>query len=102
MAPFYNWLLADQKIPQTALKVEKKTLEKWSELNQRQLEQLQTAVEEAEKNFGETEVAEALLERARFLCLIGDKVLSKCFACKWCFMGIMIVGGGIGCVPCGF
>lgn len=42
--------------------------------NTAELERLDAAIKEAQKDFGETEVRETSLAKADFLCSIGDKV----------------------------
>jgi 26S proteasome regulatory subunit N7 len=42
--------------------------------NKTELEKLEKAIEDAETNLGETEVRDALLTKAEYLCKIGDKV----------------------------
>lgn len=57
-------------------------LKKMEAENVVKLSRLQEVIEDAEKNFGETEQRDALLGKAGYLCKIGDKVR------KWChFLG---------------
>lgn len=42
--------------------------------NKAQLQKLEEEIENAEKNFGETEQRDALWAKAEYLCKIGDKV----------------------------
>ena len=42
--------------------------------NKEKLVSLEEAIEDSEKNFGETEQKEALQAKAEYLCRIGDKV----------------------------
>jgi len=68
MAPFYeyvakelNWTTKEDVLTQMKTR------------NQDTLKELDAAIEDAEKNFGEMEVREANLKKAEFLCKIGDK-----------------------------
>lgn len=68
MAPWYeeickelNWT-ADQQL-----------LNKMKEANKIKLDELEAAIEDAEKNLGEMEVREANLKKSEYLCKIGDK-----------------------------
>jgi 26S proteasome regulatory subunit N7 len=42
--------------------------------NKAELAKLEEGIEEATKNFGETEQRDALMAKAEYLCKIGDKV----------------------------
>lgn len=72
MAPFYEEICPEVgwTIDQTLLDIIKKE-------NTRNLESLEKAIEDAETNLGETEVRDALLEKAEYLCKIGDKVYTS-------------------------
>lgn len=54
--------------------MDEQLLKKMKEDNSKELERLQEGIEEAEKNFGETEQRDALLAKAEYLSKIGDKV----------------------------
>ena len=44
--------------------------------NTEKMKQLDEAIEDAEKNLGETEIRDCMLAKAEYLCRIGDKVSS--------------------------
>lgn len=68
MAPFYEETCRDLGWPldQTLLRAMKET-------NEKKLQELDAAIEDADKNLGEMEVREANLKKSEFLCRIGDK-----------------------------
>ena len=45
--------------------------------NKAELAKLEEGIEDATKNFGETEQRDALMAKAEYLCKIGDKVRRK-------------------------
>ena len=69
MAPFYEEVCADLnwKVDQALLKTMKAA-------NEAQLKKLDEAVEDAEKNLGETEIRDGMLKKAEYLIRIGSKV----------------------------
>ena len=69
MAPFYSLVCAELGRP-----VEPELLAALEECNRVRLAQLEEGIEEAARNFGETEQRDALLAKAEYLCQIGDKV----------------------------
>ena len=69
MAPFYEEICKD-----LGWKVDQALLQKMKAENEAQIKKLDEAVEDAEKNLGETEVRESMLNKAEYLCRIGDKV----------------------------
>ncbi len=69
MAPFYSSLCAE-----TGRKLDSDLLEKMEAENGKELTRLEEVIEDAEKNFGETEQRDALLGKAEYLCKIGSKV----------------------------
>lgn len=68
MAPFYHATCVELKITEDA-----KLLEELSEKNRVELSRLDHNIEDAQENLGETELKDALLERAEYLSRIGDK-----------------------------
>lgn len=68
MAPFYEEVCRDLNWP-----VDQTLLANMKKANQQKLEELDAAIEDAEKNLGEGEVREANLKKSEFLCRIGDK-----------------------------
>lgn len=68
MAPFYEEVCRDLGWP-----VDQKLLRTYKETNEKKLQELDAAIEDADKNLGEMEVREANLAKAEFLCRIGDK-----------------------------
>jgi len=69
MAPFYEEVCHD-----LGWKVEEKLLATMKAANEEKLKQLDEAIEDAEKNLGETEIRDAMLSKAEHLSRIGDKV----------------------------
>lgn len=69
MAPFYEELCKDLE-----WKTDQALLQKMKAANEAEIKRLDEAVEDAEKNLGETEVREFMLKKAEYLCRIGDKV----------------------------
>lgn len=68
MAPWYEQVCTD-----LGWTVDQKQLAEMRETNRKKLEQLDAAIEDAEKNLGEMEVREANLRKSEYLCRIGDK-----------------------------
>ncbi|XP_002736795.1 26S proteasome non-ATPase regulatory subunit 6-like [Saccoglossus kowalevskii] len=68
MAPFYEEVCND-----LGWKVDQKLLKQMKDSNATKLKELQTTLEDAEQNLGETEVRDAFLAQAEFHCRIGDK-----------------------------
>lgn len=71
MAPFYEEVCKELNWP-----VDQNLLATMKKANQQRLEELDAAIEDAEKNLGEGEVREANLKKSEFLCRIGDKEAS--------------------------
>ena len=69
MAPFYHAVCSELKITEDT-----KLLEELTEKNREELCRLDHNIEDAQENLGETELKDALLERAEYLSKIGDKV----------------------------
>lgn len=69
MAPFYEELCKD-----LGWSVDKTLLQKMKDANEKELKTLDEKIEDAEQNLGESEVRDALLAKAEYLCKIGDKV----------------------------
>ncbi|KAL4227085.1 26S proteasome non-ATPase regulatory subunit 6 [Mactra antiquata] len=68
MAPFYEDLCRD-----LSWKVDYALLKKMKAENVAELKKLDEAIEDAEKNLGESEIRESMLKKAEYLCAIGDK-----------------------------
>lgn len=73
MAPYLAHLLSD---PATAALIAPpaELLEQLKAKNTQELEKLETKLEDAVKNLGETEVSDALRAKALYLARIGEKV----------------------------
>jgi 26S proteasome regulatory subunit N7 len=71
MAPFYQECCKEFNWP-----VDKSLLTKMQTENETKLKEIDTKIEDAEKNLGETEVREANLSKAEYYSLIGDKETS--------------------------
>lgn len=69
MAPYYELVCRELNWP-----VEQAKLDEMRAANKEELERLERALEEAEKNEGETEMRDLQLKRAHYLTRIGDKV----------------------------
>ena len=67
-APIYQSLVKD-----LGWKMDKKLFDEMTKTNKSELATLQEKVEEAEKNHGESEIREALLAKAEYLTVIGEK-----------------------------
>ena len=74
MAPFYEEVCSD-----VDWTLDKTLLDNMKLANKTELEKLEKAIEDAETNLGETEVRDALLTKADYLCKIGDKVSNNIF-----------------------
>ncbi|XP_035794951.1 26S proteasome non-ATPase regulatory subunit 6-like [Anopheles albimanus] len=68
MAPWYEEVCND-----LGWTIDAKLLAEMRETNRKKLEQLDAAIEDADKNLGEMEVREANLRKSEYLCRIGDK-----------------------------
>ena len=69
MAPLYRSVCADLGRPEDT-----ELLSKMEAENKKHLAELEEAIEEKEKNFGETEQRDSLMAKAEYLSKIGDKV----------------------------
>ena len=72
MAPFYEVVCKD-----LSWKADQTLLKKMKEANETELKRLNSQIEDAQQNQGETEVRDALLAKAEYLCRIGDKVCNS-------------------------
>ena len=68
MAPFYKSLCTE-----TGRALDQELLGQLRAANEEKLVTLEEAIEDSEKNFGETEQKEALQTKAEYLCRIGRK-----------------------------
>lgn len=68
MAPFY-----EEVCRELGWKVDEQLLTTMKAANEAKLKQLDEALEDAEKNLGETEIRDAMLSKAEYLSRIGDK-----------------------------
>lgn len=68
MAPWY-----EEVCKELGWNVDQRLLEQMREVNRKKIEELDAAIEDAEKNLGEMEVREANLKKSEYLCKIGDK-----------------------------
>ena len=69
MAPFYQEVCHD-----LSWKLDDALLARMKAANEGEIRRLDEAVEDAEKNLGETEVREFMLKKAEYYSKIGDKV----------------------------
>jgi 26S proteasome regulatory subunit N7 len=72
MAPFYSSVCAE-----VGRTLDSDLLNKMEAENVKELAELEKEIENAEKNFGETEQRDALLAKADYLCKIGSKVCGR-------------------------
>ncbi|EDX13927.1 26S proteasome non-ATPase regulatory subunit 6 [Drosophila simulans] len=72
MAPWYEHICSE-----LGWTVDKDLLARMKENNRVEVEQLDAAIEDAEKNLGEMEVREANLKKSEYLCRIGDKAAAE-------------------------
>lgn len=86
MAPFYQHVCAQLK-----LSVDKQKLALMQKQNEAKIEELDRAVKEAEETAGDTEIKDARLAKAEYLCTIGDKNLAV-EALDVCFKNAMAIG----------
>lgn len=86
MAPFYQHLCA-----QLGLDVDQRKLTCMQKANKDQLVKLENAIDEAVETAGDTEIRDARLAKAEYLCKIGDKNLAV-EALDICFKSAMIIG----------
>lgn len=68
MAPFY-----EEVCKEFGWKVDAALLKKMKATNEAELKKLTEAIDDAEKNLGESEIRENMLKKAEYLCQIGDK-----------------------------
>merc|ERR1711894_659725 len=68
MAPFYEEVCA-----KFGWKVDPNLLKKMKDANEEKLKEIETAIEDAEKNLGETEVRDFMIKKGEYLCKIGNK-----------------------------
>ncbi|XP_013390839.1 26S proteasome non-ATPase regulatory subunit 6 [Lingula anatina] len=68
MSPFY-----EQVCQEMGWKVDAKLLQNMKKANEDELKKLDAAIEDAEKNLGETDVRDAMLAKSLYLSKIGDK-----------------------------
>merc|ERR1712136_559074 len=68
MARFYEDTCNEMSWP-----IDRVKLQKMKDENKKKLNELEEKIEDAEKNQGETEIRDAMLAKAEFLCKIGEK-----------------------------
>ena len=69
MGPFYSSMCSE-----LGREVDANLLSELEAANKAELAKLEEGIEDATKNFGETEQRDALMAKAEYLCKIGDKV----------------------------
>ena len=72
MAPFYAYLKKEFE-----WSIDETLMSEMKSVNEKRLEELDVKIKDAEENFGETEIREAMLEKAHYYSQIGDKVRYK-------------------------
>lgn len=90
MAPYYEALCKSLE-----WQVDTELLNKMKKANEEELKRLDNELEDAEKILGESEIRDAMMAKAEYLCRIGDKVgswhrldgftfgLASWFLCEW-------------------
>lgn len=80
MAPYYEALCKSLE-----WQMDVDLLNKMKKANEDELKRLDEELEDAEKNLGESEIRDAMMAKAEYLCRIGDKVggLSCLCSLKW-------------------
>ncbi|XP_043564204.1 26S proteasome non-ATPase regulatory subunit 6 isoform X2 [Chiloscyllium punctatum] len=68
MAPYYEQLCKD-----VGWSIDTDLLSKMKKANEEELKRLDDVLEDAEKNLGESEIRDAMMAKAEYLCRIGDK-----------------------------
>ena len=69
MAPYYEALCKSLD-----WQMDTDLLSKMKKANEEELKRLDEELEDAEKNLGESEIRDAMMAKAEYLCRIGDKV----------------------------
>lgn len=69
MAPYYEALCKSLD-----WQMDTDLLNKMKKANEEELKRLDEELEDAEKNLGESEIRDAMMAKAEYLCRIGDKV----------------------------
>ncbi len=77
MAPYYRLVISTGALPS-----DQTILESLENANKEELAKLDERVAEAEKQEGESDIADALKARANYLTKIGDKVYTR----SYCYM----------------
>lgn len=72
MAPYY-----EEVCKELGWSLDSKLLQQMKAANTDKLKKLDEAIEDAEKNLGETEIRDFMLEKAEYLSKIGDKVVNS-------------------------
>lgn len=91
MAPYYEALCKSLD-----WQVDVDLLSKMKKANEDELKRLDEELEDAEKNLGESEIRDAMMTKAEYLCRIGDKVSAECRCCPRCGAR---AGAGVGQPP---
>lgn len=68
MAPFYAYLKKE-----FGWSTDETLMSEMKSVNEKRLEELDVKIKDAEENFGETEIREAMLEKAHYFSQVGDK-----------------------------
>ncbi|XP_062522588.1 26S proteasome non-ATPase regulatory subunit 6-like [Corticium candelabrum] len=68
LTPLYEWLCSELK-----MKVDKSVVEMMRKENERKVAELDEKIRDAKENLGETEIRDALVAKAEYLCNIGEK-----------------------------
>ncbi|MBZ3881375.1 26S proteasome non-ATPase regulatory subunit 6 [Sciurus carolinensis] len=71
---FQTWLLIMKPSANPHWNMDMDLLNKMKKANEEKLKRLDEELEDAEKNLGESEIWDAMMAKAEYLCRIGDKV----------------------------
>lgn len=80
MAPYYRLVTSTNAAP-----LDQKVLDALEQANKEELEKLDERLAEAEKQEGESDIADALRARANHFTRIGDKVRAQIISAEQCF-----------------
>lgn len=78
MAPYYEALCKSLE-----WQIDTELLNKMKKANEEELKRLDNELEDAEKILGESEIRDAMMAKAEYLCRIGDKVGSLLLCLTW-------------------
>lgn len=96
MAPYYEALCKSLE-----WQIDTELLNKMKKANEEELKRLDNELEDAEKILGESEIRDAMMAKAEYLCRIGDKVGSLLLCLTWQVTEHHTVIHSVPCLPSG-